>query len=429
MPRNSIHRAGNREAETSGSAPTGLFADEEDFDRRSLLRLASWGAVAVGAVALALYTSQFSTGLSHQQVAAADLARQQQQIQSLARESQNEARRLAAAIDTLNGDRDRLYSRVSVLEQGLDSVTGTIARQKAAIAVAPPPAAAPPPPITAAVATTTPTPPDAAALTAAAASEPATAKSDADANPARPDPAPAPASADQGTMGLPAPPAATPLPAIASKSVPAPPETAAQPSPPEPAAKATAATVPIPVAAATPTPTSDTAQSDAAPSNPPKMEVQKTEFAVEVGGANSLNGLRALWRGLLKSRSNAPLVPLHPIIIIRESSTGGGMQLRLGAGPLSDAAAAARICAVMVENRHPCETTVYDGQRLPITAEDESAAASSSAASAARSGSAKPAAHRRSLPKRATVEEPPPPPPPPPSPPEPTTLSNIFGRR
>ena len=47
----------------------------------------------------------------------------------LTKESQNEARRLASAIETLNTDRDRLYSRVTVLEQGLDSVTGAIAKQ------------------------------------------------------------------------------------------------------------------------------------------------------------------------------------------------------------------------------------------------------------------------------------------------------------
>ena len=41
-------------------------------------------------------------------------------------------RRLASAIETLNSDRDRLFSRVTVLEQGLDSVTGAIARQTAA---------------------------------------------------------------------------------------------------------------------------------------------------------------------------------------------------------------------------------------------------------------------------------------------------------
>jgi hypothetical protein len=74
-------------------------------------------------------SNQWSLGLRREQVANADLARQARQIQALARESQNEARRLASAIETLNGDRDRLFSRVTVLEQGLDSVTGALARQ------------------------------------------------------------------------------------------------------------------------------------------------------------------------------------------------------------------------------------------------------------------------------------------------------------
>src|SRR5205085_2463155 len=84
------------------------------------------------AVLLAVYASQFWIGLRREQVAAVDLAQQAQQITSLAREIQNENRRLASAIDTLNGDRDRLYSRVTVLEQGLDSITGAIARQSLA---------------------------------------------------------------------------------------------------------------------------------------------------------------------------------------------------------------------------------------------------------------------------------------------------------
>ena len=62
----------------------------------------------------------------------------------VAKESQNETRRLASAIDTLNSDRDRLYSRVTVLEQGLDSVTGAITRQNSAAASAQPaPASSP----------------------------------------------------------------------------------------------------------------------------------------------------------------------------------------------------------------------------------------------------------------------------------------------
>ena len=56
--------------------------------------------------------------------------------------------------------------------------------------------------------------------------------------------------------------------------------------------------------------------------------------------------------------------------MIKENSNGFGMQLRLVARPLSDAAAAAKICAVMVENNRSCETTVFDGQRLALNADD-----------------------------------------------------------
>jgi hypothetical protein len=114
---------------------------------------------------------------------------------------------------------------------------------------------------------------------------------------------------------------------------------------------------------------------NASPTPPSNVTVQRTEFAVDVGGANSVGGLRALWRGLLKWRANAPLAALQPIIVVKESSTGLGMQLRLVAGPLSDAAAAAKICAVMLENERPCETTVFDGQRLTMKSEDTQAAA------------------------------------------------------
>ncbi len=122
------------ESENTGGVLSGFLAEEDVFDRRTLWRLGSWGAASVGAVILAVYANQSSIALRRDQVAAADLARQAQQIQSTARESQNETRRLASAIDTLNGDRDRLYSRVTVLEQGLDSVTGAIARQNVAAA-------------------------------------------------------------------------------------------------------------------------------------------------------------------------------------------------------------------------------------------------------------------------------------------------------
>src|ERR1700736_265712 len=138
MAKDTKQLAGGFETENTGGLLTGFLAEEDEFDRRSLWRLGSWGAASIGAVIVALLANQSSIGLRRDQVAAADLARQSQQIQSVARESLNETRRLASAIDTLNGDRDRLYSRVTVLEQGLDSVTGAIARQNAAVASTPP---------------------------------------------------------------------------------------------------------------------------------------------------------------------------------------------------------------------------------------------------------------------------------------------------
>jgi len=159
----------NLAAHFDSESTTGFLAEEEAFDRRLLWRVGSWGFAAIGAVAVAVMANQSALTLRRDQVAAADVARQAQQLQTLAKESHNETRRLAAAIDTLNGDRDRLYSRVTTLEQGMDSVTGAIAKQPAAPASTPPTAAAthtPPPaaPAIAAAATTTPAAPDRPAM-------------------------------------------------------------------------------------------------------------------------------------------------------------------------------------------------------------------------------------------------------------------------
>ena len=402
MARDPDHLAGAFETENTGGVLTGFLAEEDQFDRRALWRLGSWGAASVGAVIVAVLANQSSIGSRRDQVAAADLGRQSQQIQSVARESQNEARRLASAIDTLNGDRDRLYSRVTVLEQGLDSVTGAIARQNTAAAS---PQAAPamtepqsapqnpaPAPAISPVTTTV----------AKSAEKPKT-------DPAVPEPAPATVSS-VGSAASNAPAATPATPLMASKSIMAPPDAAAgkliQSGPP--ASAITAAPIPEVVAAV---PSAD----DAEQATPPKAAVQRTEFGVDVGGANSIGGLRALWRGLLKSRSNAALRALRPIIVIKEGSNGLGMQLRLVAGPLNDAAAAAKICAGLVESERACETTVFDGQRLTTTG-DEPAATSKPAA-------IKPGGRRRSAPKRVVNDEPAKKPDPP------STLSVLFGRR
>ncbi len=413
MAKDSDHLAGGFEIENTGGFLSGLLAEEDQFDRRSLWRLGSWGVASVGAVILALLANQSSIGLRREQMAAADQARQSQQIQSVAKESQSEARRLASAIDTLNGDRDRLYARVTVLEQGLDSVTGAPAAspQAAASASATTDSSQPAPqnpapapavsPVAAAPATTTEKP------------SVDTATATRDSSPAKV------SSTGQAASNSPAATPATPL--MPAKSMLAPPDAAAGKLI-QPEARANAVvSAPMPEVVATVSP-ADAAQPDASKATPPqatppqatpKVTLQRTEFGVDVGGANSVGGLRALWRGLLKSKSNAPLATLRPIIVVKESNSGLGMQLRLVAGPLGDAAAAAKICAALLESERTCETTVFDGQRLAMTPEEPSAAVKPSATR--RRGSGKRAA--------AVVEEPPQ------KQESPSTLSALFGKR
>jgi hypothetical protein len=468
--------AGSFDTENTGGLLSGFLAEEDELDRRALWRIGSWGVAAVGAVIIAVLANQSSIGWRREQIAAVDLTRLAQQIQMVARESQNETRRLASAIDTLSGDRDRLYSRVTSLEQGLDSVTGAIARQgsvatsQASPATsstpAEPPSVAPSPaPAVAPVASTQPAAAPAdkpatvekplaadtgGAMVSSVAKDPPkktdTAKSDpAKSDLAKSDPAKvAPVkiaaaktdtpkadsvnteaaktdtvNADTAKTDTAKPPAATPsTPLVASKSIMAPPDPSATKliEPMQPPSVVTAAPIPEVVASAPP---ADDAEPDEA--TVPKAALHRTEFGVDLGNANSLPGLRALWRGLLKSRSNAPLAALRPIIVIKEGTNGLGMQLRLVAGPLNDAGAAARICAVLTENRRSCETAIFDGQRLSLNGDDPAPASITKPAPRRRGGGSGGGKHAAA----AVVEEPPKKPEPAPT----STISSWFGKK
>ena len=312
-----------------------FLADEEPLDRRAKWRLASWGTGAVAALVVALLASQTSMELRRDQLAAADLmARQSQQIQSAARENHNEARRLASAIDTLNSDRDRLFSRVSSVEKNLDSMTGSIARQSAAASSVPAMSAAP----LASPQIVLPPAPAIASVESVAAPDPVRSKPQL------------PAAVGPATVAAAAPPS------VLSKAMLAPPDPAAvtpNEPPPTPALETTASL-----------PSADVSSSatETAP-----VAVQRTEFGIDLGGANTVDGLRALWRGL--SASHKALAGLRPIIVVKERTSGLGMQLRLVAGPLGDAAAAAKLCATMTDSERGCETSVFDGQRLALKSE------------------------------------------------------------
>ncbi|MBR0693411.1 hypothetical protein [Bradyrhizobium lablabi] len=442
MAKDRDNLAADFEREAGGGLLNGFLAEEDAFDRRALWRLGSWGVAAVAAVTIAVVANQSYLTLKRDQVAAADIARQAQQMQVLAKESRTEVRRLASAIDTLSSDRDRLYSRVSSLEQGLDSVTGAITRQAPATAAASPkpvttpadppataPAPAPASPPAAAPMAATPQPasdkptapekPSTADKPVALADKPAVVSTDkppatgekpvVSAGPAAPDTAPAAGLSTARDAAKTA--AALPSHSLAAaKPIVAPPDSTAGKliEPAKAAITKDVSASPIPDVAAASAPAAEVDVGAAAP----QAQIQRTEFGVDLGTANSVNGLRALWRGLLKSKANAPLTALRPIIVIKEATNGPGMQLRLVAGPLNDAGTAAKICAGLSLNQRPCETAIYDGQRLTMQADEPPPAAS------------KPPQHRRVYPKRAAappaVEEP--------KKPEPSTFSSLFGR-
>jgi hypothetical protein len=393
---------------------TGFLAEEDKIDRRLLWRLGSWGVAAVGAVIVAVIASQSQIQLRRDQISATDIVnRQAQQIQFVAKETQTEARRLASAIETLSGDRDRLYARMTSIEQGLDSVTGSIKRQAqpatvqpAVVAATPAPVAsvaAEPGPKAAAPATTElPVIPPASSMGPLASRTPSVEET-----PAK-------------TLAADAAPASTPpisAPLMAWKSMMAPPDTAAAklsgPAPStEPAPVAPETTAAVQTAAAEPAPAA--AEVVATP-------VARTEFGVDIGGANSVDGLRAIWRGISKSKA---LTGLRPIMMVKERATGLGMQLRLVAGPITDAAEAAKICAALTESNRPCETSIFDGQRLASKAEP---------AAGAVPAPAKPAPRKRTVPKHQEHTELAPPPKPAeepaPAPKPQSSLSSFLGIR
>jgi hypothetical protein len=408
MARKTDQLAGTAGTEATGGFLAGVLAEEKTLDRRSLWRLAAWAVIAVGAVTAAMLANEYSIAMRRDDASAADLARQAQQIQALAKESQNQARQLNGAVDTLNGDRDRLFARVTVLEQGLDALIK--AKAGSNLAAAPTPAAgiATTEPPMSAQATDEPVSPMVVARTAIAAmshdttSLPRPAGTPAPATPKTPAGSPStsqgphlaaaaatvaatPAAADRpaAVAAMPgsasAAPGAQPGSNVATSSVPLSPANQPTPAKPSPALTDAASKPAEPQGggAAADSAAPDVVGSVAStepetvPKTSAKLAVKRTQFGVDVGGASSVGGLRAMWLGLLKT--STAVAKLSPIIVIKETSAGLGLQLRLVAGPLDDAAAAAKICAALIESQRNCEPAVFDGQRLALKDDDGAA--------------------------------------------------------
>lgn len=90
----------------------------------------------------------------------------------------------------------------------------------------------------------------------------------------------------------------------------------------------------------------------------------QTQFGIDLGGETSLDGLRARWTSLQNKHGKA-LSGLRPLVRVREGSRPGTVELHLVAGPVANAATAARVCANLQSTGIACRASEYDGQRLP----------------------------------------------------------------
>jgi len=295
----------------------------ERLDMPALIRLGVWGMCAVLAVAAAVVAAHSQLSIRSTTQAAApppDPARliNAPQLLSRVNEIDAEGRRLAESIRLLGVDNDRLTARVSVLERNLEGLTGSIAPAPQAAAR---PAAnenlSPPPSTSAPVDSTS-------------------------------------------TLGPAAPPARPPMSLAPPQAAAAPPPPAADASSPRAARMAMIESY----ARAKPDP-SQLARATASPDSPADSVVTATDFGVDLGGATSVNGLRALWISL-KAKHAQLLNGLWPVMSVHDRAKPGVVDLRLVAGPLPDASLAARLCASFAGLGVACQPAVFDGQRLAL---------------------------------------------------------------
>jgi hypothetical protein len=214
--------------------------------------------------------------------------------------------------DPQQAENERLLARVKVLEEQLNGITGSIAKQSAQQHAGS-------------------TPQMRSSATPASVSQPA--------------PAPIPQMATpQAATPSPPPPAPLAIPA-------------ATPAPPPLQAAPAQTLAPLPQTTA-PAPAATPVQSAAAPAPQP---VSRTSFGLDLAKDTSLGALRAKWEQLRKKHKM--LEKLSPQVTIRDGS--GSVELHLVVGPYINAADAARACAALIAAGTPCDGGLYDGQSLP----------------------------------------------------------------
>jgi hypothetical protein len=238
-----------------------------------------------------------------------------------------ETQRLQEQVRLLVADQDRLIQRIGALERSLDDVTGSIRRQESeAKRKAEAQTAASTGPVS-----TVSWP---AIITAISTSAPA------------PDLPPDDALADT-TASIPR---GTPVP----PSRPATSEDETDESIGRTSAVPAVAPLPPPVQPDT----KEASTNPAAPSTPAKRIVH----GIDLGGATSVERLRAMWRGL-QSNEATLLQGLRPLALM-SGTRRGRPDVRLIAGPVASAKDANKLCSALLNAGRYCEPAVFAGHRL-----------------------------------------------------------------
>ena len=273
---------------------------ENNVERRGLMGLVAWGCGAALALMVAVFSAR-SESASQRLAEVLPPVTQAARAALGPRDAEVDMRWLSATVRSLWADRDRLLARVTVLERNIHEVTGSIERENARGANPAPAAAAAPPPA----------------------------------------PAPPPAAA-----------AAPAAPVVATPARP----------PAGPSVTATIAAAPP----GRPGPLLDWSRLDdsqIAAFGAPEPPASQGDFGIDLGGGANFGAMHGLWSSARTKHPNL-LDGLRPLISIRESTKPGRLELRLVAGPVANAAAAARLCAALAAGGWACRPAVFDGQKL-----------------------------------------------------------------
>src|SRR5215208_2679448 len=273
-----------------------------------IMRLTTWATAAAVALTVAALASLSPAGSQRIGTAIASVTGGEirpVQLASRRTDMENDRRSLNETLRLLASDRDRLMARVNSIESNLDDITGSIKSQLAERPMS-----------------------ETGRLQERANSHDALPAITGDTRPTKPadlpdwlanapEPWPSPSSA---TEFAPAPPSPEPAPSVRVSALPA----GAQPTPP--------------------------------------TVLTRTEFGVDLGSGSDLNEVRNLWN-TAKARHGRMFGNLRPIVV-RRHDRAGNPEYRLVIGPLSNANAAAKLCATLGAADIMCSTRPYQGERL-----------------------------------------------------------------